>query len=158
LHYPMPNYRKVKPKVNTYNTPTTGSENRERSPLNLEPWISDERNPTVLDSLSEKRANNEECSATQERANPPRVVRVSLASQASVPCKPESRDFRSKLPIRVRPILHYPMTDFSKVKPKVNAYNTPTTGSENREALQEGNSSVDVGEARNTVWEERTQP
>jgi hypothetical protein len=66
-------------------------------------------------------------------ANPARDVRVRFAPPASVPSKPEFRDLRSKEPLRGRPNLHYPMPDFSKVKPKVNTYNTTRPGSEDRE-------------------------
>jgi hypothetical protein len=66
-------------------------------------------------------------------ANPARDVRVRFTPPASVPSKPEFRDLRSREPLRGRPILHYPMPDFSKVKPKVNTYNTPRPGSKDRE-------------------------
>jgi hypothetical protein len=62
--------------------------------------------------------------------------RVRLASSAntmSVPYKPESRDFSKNQPARRSLIVNYPIPDYSKVKPKTNSYNTPTSGSEIKE-------------------------
>jgi hypothetical protein len=50
-----------------------------------------------------------------------------------VPPEPEPQGFTSNPPSQGRPIPHYPIPDFSKVKPRTNSYNTPDKGSENRE-------------------------
>jgi hypothetical protein len=44
----------------------------------------------------------------------------------------EYRGFTGTQALRSRSPLHYPTPDFSKIKPRVNTYNTPISGSGNR--------------------------
>jgi hypothetical protein len=64
-----------------------------------------------------------------------RVGLPSPANTVSAPSKTESGGFARKQSLRDRPLLDYPMPDYSKVKPKVNTYlyNTPIKGSGNKE-------------------------
>jgi hypothetical protein len=55
------------------------------------------------------------------------------ANATSGPWRPESFAYRDSLFPRGRPIVHYPIPDFSKVKPKTNSWNTPKTGGQKKE-------------------------
>jgi hypothetical protein len=76
-------------------------------------------------------------------------IQRSPSNSTSVSRNPGFRDLTSKEPLRGRPIVNYPIPDYSKLRPKVNTNITACSGNENREVSSAVACCVVQTEARN---------